>query len=295
MEMGKALQNFTGSMTGNVAKAVLCVRKIQKSEINQNNNEVLDALGAKPQDAIGSFDKLNQQLMQKAEASLSGKKALTYSDIKDMVRDESFIALEVQYNPTTLRLDTSAGKQMDFKGNAENLELSLYKAPSATILSMELLFDDTNNMDAFMLGDNPITGMTASNIANTVTSVIKNVKGGYSVMRQMQGLLSLLSVKEAQRVIFFWGNMSFHGVVTDVEMQYTMFNKKGYPIRGKAMISIRQDDEEFQTLARNKNYTYDREYWDKAFDDTFHAEGAGAGTLDTVNKFTNNSLLNLKL
>ena len=297
MELGKMFQNFTGSLTGNITKAVLCIRKIEDANIDQNNNEGLDALGAKPEDVIKNYDKLNQQLLQKAQDSLSGKKVATYKEIRAMALDKNYIALEVQYNPATLRLDTSAGKQMEYRGNAQNPELSVYKAPSATILTMDLLFDDVNNMDAFMLNDNPLTGMTASNIANTATSLYKNIKGnGYSVMRQMQGLLSLLTIAEAQRVIFFWGDMSFHGCVTDVDMQYTMFNKKGHPVRGKVTLSIRQEDDEELNRARDKAYTYDKDYWDKAFEDTFKEEGEAAGSmLDSVNKFTNNSLLNLKL
>jgi len=292
MEMGKALQNFTGSLTGNNTKAVLCIRKVEQN-INQNDDQGIDALGANPGDVIKNYDKLNQVLMNKAEESLKGKKVLTYEQIREQALNKNFIAIEVQYNPTTLRLDTAAGKQKEFKGNAARQDLALYRAPSATILSMELLFDDTNNMDAFMVGDNPLTGLTPSNAANAVTSMIRGK--GYSVQRQMQGLLSLLTIKEAQKVIFFWGDMSFHGMVTDVEEQYTMFNKKGNPIRGKVLLSIRQDDDDERNQARDVAYNYDKEYWKKAFDDTFKDPGAGNGILDKVNQYTNNSMLNLKL
>ncbi|MBR0146723.1 MAG: hypothetical protein IJM25_08700 [Eubacterium sp.] len=294
MELGKAFQNFTGSLTGNNTKAVLCIRKVERN-IDQNNNEGLDALGALEAGVTQKYDQLNQQLLRKAEASLKGKKVATYDDIREFALDKNYIALEVQYNPSSLRLDTAAGKQMDFAGDNARRDLSLYNAPAATILSMELLFDDTNNMDAFMLGDNPLTGFTPSNAANTVTSVMKGVKNGYSVQRQMQGLLSLLTIKEAQRVIFFWGSMSFHGILTDVEEQYTMFNKRGQPIRGRVSLSIRQDDYLERDEHHDANYTYDKEYWSKAFDDTFQEPGTGSGVLGTVNKFTNNSLMNLKL
>ncbi len=292
MEMGKALQNFTGSLSGNNNKAVLCIRKVEQG-IDQNNNEGLDALGGVTAEVRDNYGKLNQTLLQKAEDSLKGKKVTSYEQIRAIALNKNYIALEVQYNPSTLRLDTAAGKQMDFKKDASRQDLSLYNAPCATELSMELLFDDTNTMDAFMLNDNPLTGLTASNVAKTVTSAMN--KKGYSVQRQMQGLLSLLTIKEAQRVIFFWGDMSFHGLVTDVDEQYTMFNKKGQPIRGMVRLTILQDDSLEKDQPRLDNYTYDREYWRKAFDDTFREPGTGMGTLDKVNQFTNNSLLNLKL
>ena len=296
MEVSKAVQNLGRSVIGNNTKAVLCIRDIRKHNIKQGKNAGIDAMGDDLQSVDDDISALSENLMKKAEASLKGKNVATWSDISEMAEDNNYIAIEVQYNPTSLRLDSVAGEQMDFNTSKGHTNLSVYKAPSSTTLSFELLFDDTNNMDAFMVGDNPLTGMTASNVANTVTSAIRGTKGGYSVQRQIQGILSLLSIPAARDVIFFWGNMSFHGQVTEVQATYTMFNKKGHPIRGKVMMLIRQGDlatEEKQ--AQDKKTKYDLEYWDKAFDETFQDAGAGGSFLDTANKFTNNSMLNLKL
>ena len=296
MGVGKAFQNLTGSLTGNNVKAVLCIRKVKSSNINQENNEGIDAVVEDPESAEQDSLDLNSELLAKAENSLKGKASATYSDIKDAADDYDYIALEVQYNPTTLRLDSMAGKQMNFNGTAANTDLKQFNSPSSTTLSFELLFDDVNNMDAFMLGDNPLTGMTASNIANSVTSMVKNGAGsGYSVQRQIEGLLSLLAVPAARNVIFFWGDMSFHGEVTEVQATYTMFNKKGKPVRGKVQMSIRQGDKDVEDEDKKKKVKkYDTKYWDDAFDEVFTDSGSGS-VLGTVNKFTNNSLLNLKL
>lgn len=296
MEFGKAFQNFTGSLTGNNTKAVLCIRKVKIQSIDQNDNSGIDALSSSMESVDKDISQLSNQLMQKAENSLKGKKVTTWEDISRISGSYNYTAIEVQYNPSTIRLDTVAGKQMNFNSNKGHVDLQEYKAPSSTTLTLELLFDDTNNMDAFMVGDNPITGMTVANVKDTATSVIKNVKGGFSVQRQIQGLLSLLAIPAARDVIFFWGDMSFHGQVTEVQAAYTMFNKKGHPIRGKVMLSIRQGDmASEEKRAKNKNDKYDMQYWDKAFDETFQEAGTGGGILDTVNKFTNNSMLNLKL
>jgi hypothetical protein len=293
MEAGKLLQNLTSSVTGNNVKAVLCIRKVSQ-QIDQENNNAIDAIVAEPDKAKDDYDSLNQQLYKKAQASLNGKAVATYDTIREMADSHNYIAIEVQYNPSSLRLETIAGLQRDFGGNAAQPQMSQYKGTGETTLSLELLFDDTNNMDAFMLGDNPLLGATASNLTNTVTSGIRNAKGGYSVQRQMEGFMSLLTIETAQNVIFFWGDMSFHGKVTDVDMVYTMFNKKGHPIRGTVNLTIRQSDEEEQNQAEDKQYRYDVDYWNKAFESTFTEAGSG-GLLDTVNKATNNSLLNLKL
>ena len=296
MEFGKAFQNFTGSVTGNNTKAVLCIRKVQKKSIDQDNNDGIDALTSDAESIAKDIGQLNNQLMQKAEKSLKGKSVTTWDDISKLSTSYNYTAIEVQYNPSTLRLDSVAGRQMDWNSSKGRVNLSEYKAPSSTTLTMELLFDDTNNMDAFMAGDNPITGMTASNVADTVTSVINNTGNGYSVQRQIQGLLSLLAVPTARDVIFFWGDMSFHGQVTEVQAMYTMFNKKGHPVRGKVQMSIRQGDLTTEEMkATDKKDKYDMQYWDKAFEKTFQEDDSAGGLLDKVNSFTNNSMLNLKL
>lgn len=291
--MIKSIQNLAGSVTGMNVKAVLCVRKVRQ-HIDQEDNDGIDALGDDLETVTNDVNQLNKKLMKKAEASLKGKATATWNDISDMAGDHDYIAIEVQYNPSTLRLDTMAGEQKDFSADRGRTNLALYNAPSQTTLSLELLFDDTNNMDAFMVGDNPITGLTAANAAEMGKSVVKNLKGGFSVQRQMEGLLSLLTVPTARDVIFFWGDMSFHGQVTEVDEQYTMFNKKGHPVRGTVRLTIRQGDSLSKGNAVTKN-AFDDQYWEKAFDETFTEEGTGNSMLDKVNKYTNNTMLNLKL
>ena len=179
--------------------------------------------------------------------------------------------------------------KMNYSGEAGSPQVQQYTAPASTTLSCELLFDNVNNMDAFMVGDNPITGMTASNIKNAAMSAFK---GEYSVQRQMEGLISLLSVPSARHVIFYWGAMCFRGEVTEVTTKYTMFNKKGYPIRGTAGIQIRQGDGSPGAREPDLAYRYDDSYWDDSFKKTFTDEGKGQSAWKAA---TNNSLLNLKL
>lgn len=292
MEFKKMAQNFGSSLTGNISKAVLCIRKVDSvarpngaDKKNEGINDLTDA----EKKSIDDVNKVNDELMKKAEKTLKKSMSASFSDIKNIADKKSYIALEVQYNPTSLRLDTSAGRQMKYEGGAGDVQVKQYVAPASTTLSCELLFDDFNNMDAFMLSDNPLTGATASNIANTVTSM---VKGKYSVQRQMEGLLSLLSVPEARHVIFFWGAMSFRGEMTEVSTRYTMFNKKGYPIRGTVGIQIRQGDGNDDVTGVDAAFKYNDSYWHKAFDQTFTANGPGRSAFS---KATNNNLLNLKL
>lgn len=292
MEFKKMAQNFGSSLTGNISKAVLCIRKtgsVEEPDAGEKDKEGIDDLSASEKKAVEDVNKVNDQLMKKAEKTLQKSQAASFSDVKSIAEGNSYMALELQYNPSSLRLDTSAGRQMKYEGGAGDVQVKQYVAPASTTLSCELLFDDFNNMDAFMLSDNPLTGATASNIANTVTSI---GKGKYSVQRQMEGLLSLLTVPEARHVIFFWGGMSFRGEMTEVSTRYTMFNKKGYPIRGTVGIQIRQGDGNDGVTGVDAAFKYNDAYWIKAFDQTFTTDGPGRSGFS---KATNNSLLNLKL
>ena len=292
MNLTQMGQNLGDSLIGNISKAVLCIRKVENVAApngNAQNDEGIDALTPAEERAIDDVNAVNKKLMKKAEATLKSGMATSFSDIKNAAEGNRYIALELQYNPSSLRLDTSAGRQMKYEGGAGDVQVKQYTAPASTTLSCELLFDDFNNMDAFMLSDNPLTGATASNIANTIASA---AKGKYSVQRQMEGLLSLLTVPEARHVIFFWGAMSFRGEMTEVSTRYTMFNKKGYPIRGTVGIQIRQGDGNEGVGGVDAAFKYDETYWKDAFNSTFTADGPGAAGW---RKGTNNSLLNLKM
>lgn len=290
MDFAKMGQNLTQSLTGNVSKAILCIRKVDNINPRpQEEDEGVDDLTAGEKSTIDDVIKLNNELLKKAEQTLKGKGTASFDDLKSAAGENNYYALELQYNPASIRLDTSAGRQLKYQGGAGSVQMEEYTAPASTTLSCELLFDDTNNMDAFMLGDNPLTGLTPSNIANTVTSI---KKGKYSVRRQMEGLLSLLTVPEARHVIFFWGAMCFRGEMTEVSTRYTMFNKKGYPVRGIVSIQIRQGDGNKDAVGVDKALGYDDSYWNSAFSKTFTTDGNGQSTFKKV---TNNNLLNLKL
>jgi len=286
----KSAQNLLKSTIGAVTKAVLCIRNANQVGNLDPENPDKEAIEKGIKDAV----EIENQLMEKASAALKGGVVSEYSDIKGMVEKNGYIAIEVEYNPSSLRLDTTAGRQMKYSGDGGNTQLQQYDAPPSTTLSFELLFDDVNNMDSFMLGDNPITNFSASNTINAVSSA---VKGKYSVQDQMDGLLSLLTIEPARHVIFFWGAMCFRGQVTQVSAAYTMFNKKGYPVRGKVSMQIRQgeDHEALTESDQLPKYNYNEKYWMDAFESTFTEQSLGDKIQSGIGKATNNSLLNLKL
>ncbi|MCR5790489.1 MAG: hypothetical protein K6G83_11440 [Lachnospiraceae bacterium] len=288
MEAGKALQNAGRSATGSVVKAVLCIRSALKLQnvAQLGEGEKDDGLTDEDRSAVQDVAALGKDLLKRTEQSLKGGSVATFDAVMADAASHGYIALEMQYNPNTLRLDTSAGLQVNYSGSADTTELQSYVAPASTTLSCEFLFDDVNNMDAFMLGDNPLTNMTPTNIGNAALSA---AKGDFSVQTEMEGLLSLLSMPQARHVVFFWGNMSFRGEVTQVDTEYTMFNKKGFPVRGIVRMQIRQGD---ATDENDSALKYEEDYWTRAFETGFTDQKQDASLFSQI---TNNSMLNLKL
>ena len=235
----------------------------------------------------------------KGKLSLSGLKSLAPKGVglgpktlgigKEAEENKKFIKYKLQYNPATIRLDTLNGQIQNMNGQDDMSKLvQTKKFEGRTKLSFDIVFDDVDIMDSFMLED----------VANF--NITKGVKKGYhmlnkedkgntfSVSARMEAFLSLLSASSAQQVIFFWSKMSFRGLITSVSNKYTMFNTAGNPVRGTMHLEITQDNE------NKEAFEYSEEYWRKSFDNIFKAESGFKGA-STASKVFNNNFLNLKL
>ena len=263
---------------------------------------------------IKDFKKLEKTLEAKMKAKLSigetlkagGKSVL--NDLKKAVtpgsmdpdkigeREGNFVKFRVQYNPHTIRMITQSGRQERKIKDEAGADDSLrgYKIGSGkTKLSFELIFDDEDNMNAFMLND--VVNLNATNALNKGYSMYQRKGNTYSVRKKMDAIMSLLSTTATQHVIFFWSKMYFRGQVTDVTNKYTMFNPKGNPIRGEMHIEITQDANQV------KQFDYDEHYWNDAFNECFKDSSksgdgfAGNHAPSTAEKIfsNNNTLANL--
>ncbi len=299
--MEKGLQNLGRSLLGHAVKAVLCIRAV-------------DSIGAdEVEQTVQQTNDLNKELMEMAQKSLTPKPppspdvegedseaSSVYKDIKGKAEGKGYIALEVQYNPTTLRLTTSAGMQTDYSGDAGDVAVQTISKPASTELSFELLFDDMNIQDSFMLSDNILTNMSTGALLSQGKDIVNKIRvaagdegGKYSVQRQMDGLMGLLTRVSTRQVIFFWGSMSFRGEVTAANSTYTMFNKDGYPVRGKIGMTIRQGAalEAWNQNSPEAKYAYEDSYWKAAFDKCWTTDIKEQSMLSRFN----NNITNLKL
>lgn len=249
-------------------------------------------------DEVKSLNDLNSSLLKSTKSRLSpssmwdsvksnfgGKNP---DKIGEVTSDGKFIKFTVQYNPSTIRLTSISGKIQSRKADEGIDKLSVYTFQGKSKLSFDLIFDDVDNMNAFQMND--IVNTNISGALNKAGDAISHGGLNHSVRKRMDAILSLLSSRATQQVIFFWGKMSFRGTITDVGNRFTMFNPQGNPIRGEMHLELTQDK-------ASKDLGYDEKYWDDAFKKCFSksAKGVagaskGSGVMD---RLTNNGLINL--
>ena len=235
----------------------------------------------------------------KGKLSLSGLKSLAPKGMgldgkslgigKEAEENKKFIKYKLQYNPATIRLDTLNGQIQNMNGQDDMSKLvQTKKFQGRTKLSFDIVFDDVDIMDSFMLEDVANFNVTKG-VKKAYHMLNKEDKGNtFSVSARMEAFLALLSASSAQQVIFFWSKMSFRGLITSVSNKYTMFNTAGNPVRGTMHLEITQDNE------NKEAFEYSEEYWRKSFDNIFKAEKGFKGA-SAASKVFNNNFLNIKL
>ena len=162
-------------------------------------------------------------------------------------------------------------------------------------MSMELIFDDTNNKDAFMMdAELPLLSEITS-----VGGLTQRIEQGaaaltgkkYSVQDATELFIAAMAQNFTRLVGFAWNKLIFWGELVGVNVQYTMFNKEGAPIRARVGVQIRQD----QAVGSGDPYATEKE-WEKAFENLFQANTGnnafGIGNSDSTN-WLNGNFLNL--
>ena len=182
--------------------------------------------------------------------------------------NDKFLKFEFQYNPATLRLYSVNGKVQEKNNMSSSEQLHIMKFQGKSKLSFDIIFDDCDNMNAFMF--NEVSNFNLTGAANKVKSLVQNGGNTHSVRKRMDAIMSLLSTPSTQQVVFFWSRMVFRGTITSVSNRFTMFNPEGNPIRGQMHIEITQDK-------KYKDKLYDEQYWTRAFNECFKEPDGGMG------------------
>lgn len=274
------VKKTANQLTGNIPKAILCV-----PDISKDKNLTVE-------DAINNSNALRKALIEtgSGQGIMESFKNLAGRNTTKTIHKNNYLALEVQYNPSSIYLETVAGTQMNFSsgnmGDASTNQLRQNYEPDATTMSVQLLFDAVNVYDSFMMSN---MALTAGNAVSTAMDLAHSRERKYTVKPQMDGIMSLLTRTYTRHVLFFWAKMCFQGELCSVNSHYTMFNTVGNPVRGEIRLTIRQSP--------NPAAKYENSYWEKALTKVF-----GESNVATVTKSAsrsasvlNNSILNLNL
>ena len=195
------------------------------------------------------------------------------------IANSGYKIMEVQFNPAELTFQLSqqngSGKSTSKKDSESNLSQSI-----KNIMTVPLVFEQIVNTDAFMWDKQKVL-MQGSFMEKVKSSSIASMINDYSVKTQMDGLMSLVSNAVTRNVIFCWNDMVISGVIQGVEMEYTMFNPSGNPIKGTITLSI--------AVNYGAENTSNRKYWDKAFDTLFEVNNSNmsediTNTIGTISK-----------
>lgn len=162
---------------------------------------------------------------------------------------------KVRFNPSTLSLNAYGGgcvQKTSFDGKNSKI---VYEGMDTTIsLNVQLVFDAESNEDCFMNEIVDVKGIVKKGI-----DVARKKRN--SVQNQVEGFIAALRSPYTRRVKFIWGNMSYKGVLSNVEAEYTMFSIHGRPVRAVVNIGINCTDED--VVYSNMGQ------WQKCFDEAF--------------------------
>ncbi|MBR5969441.1 MAG: hypothetical protein IK016_03745 [Lachnospiraceae bacterium] len=276
--MNRIGQEVLTTLTGNLPKAVLCVRDINKTgalDLTQTQKDAQD---------------LQKEFLKQADARL--KNPLTaaqdsYKTIEKGAGGKGYVPMQVQYNPASIQLESMGGPmESDLNMGMQSVQ-NIYEmsVPPTATLSMQLIFDEVNVFDAFGLEG---ATLSAGGAVSTVTGLAVN----YSVKKQCDGLLACMMSLPTRQVIFYWTNMVFRGTLLSVDVNYQMFNRQGNPVRATVDLAIQQ-----QIRSQDEEKEFEP-YWKEAFDRAFGKAGVVgdvSGGTSMLSKATNNSLLNLNI
>ena len=217
------ISNVVSSVTGKIDKALLCVKKPAAAKVNTGINSMHGAVGASLD--TGLFPLLggassNVDLRAKMAASQKGFLS-SFTSMKNVAKQEGYHVMEVKYNPSRIRIQSHGGNQLmpGPAGAGANMQMQS-TIPAMTTMQVELLFDDMNKQDAFMM--EKFSDVSAGAIVSDISGVVKNVIGdGYTVQREIEGIIALITQSETRQVVFYWGDMAFAGEVIGIEAKYT--------------------------------------------------------------------------
>ena len=264
--------NFAGIIPGVIDKAVLEFedqREIGK-EIDTKRQELKSATEYKLQSKGLDPKQVQDKIMAQVEATMAKTmRDLLGTSSRKAKNGTKFLRYEVLFNPNKITLtgrgvaqvpmyDASKGVQTTYQTRQANLELRIPLIVDRTVSSQI-------EMGVSIPGINSSLVQTGRFIAESTQSWLTSGESG-SIQRDVEMFAAMLRSNYTRMVSFYWGDMSYTGILTSSDSTYTIFDPKGHPTRATINLFIMLADPTNPVLMYNgKDKGPWMEYYKKAF------------------------------
>lgn len=259
--MDSLKDNLLSTVTGNVAKAVIKI----KDKRNLNEDELNEKEMAKLQSSIAFGDIAELSAIADAANSVAGALKDVAAALGVDLGDGYTSQLEVQFNPTSIRISGYAGDDdaqiMDFSQNGKGITAGALNCNLQ--MSVNLIFDQISNTAAFQQDMLTFSSSSLASMGKGALTAAKDLLlGGKKLSLQMivEAFVATMRNEKTREVCFQWGDMKYEGVLRQVNTDYTMFDINGNPVRATVGLSI---------YLRDNGDDYSHGYWFDAYTAAF--------------------------
>ncbi len=264
--------NFAGIIPGTLDKAILEFedqREVGK-EIDTKRQELksatelqLAAMGLDP-------DKLQKKVTEQVEAAMAKTmKDLLGSSSRKAKNGAKFLRYEVLFNPNKISLSGHGVAEVPMNENSKGVQVTYQTRQANLELRIPLIVDRTISsqieMGVSIPGINSSLMQTGKSMFESAQSWLTSGDSG-SIQRDVEMFAAMLRNNYTRLVSFYWGDMSYTGILTSASSTYTIFDPNGHPTRANIDLLIMLADANNPILMWNGRQKGPwMEYYRKAF------------------------------
>ncbi|MCR5467356.1 MAG: hypothetical protein K6F37_00205 [Lachnospiraceae bacterium] len=264
--------NFAGIIPGMLDKAILEFE--DQREVGKEIDTKRQALKSSTELQLASMGLDPEKLQKKVTEQVEATMARTMRDVlgsssRKAKNGTKFLRYEVLFNPNRISLtghgtaevpmnECSKGIQVTFQTRQANLELRIPLIVDRTISSQI-------SMGISIPGVNSSLVDAGKSYLESAESWLTDGESG-SIQRDVEMFAAMLRNNYTRMVSFYWGDMTYTGILTSANSTYTIFDPNGHPTRATIELLIILADANNPVLVWNgKEKGPWMEYYKKAF------------------------------
>ncbi len=265
--------NFAGIIPGMMDHAILEFedqRKVGK-KIDTKRQELTDAVTAQLRQQGLDPEALQNQVTARVEETMAKtmREVLGVSSRKAK-EGTKFLRYEVLFNPNRIMLNGRGAAKVPMNDVSDGVQVTYQERQANLELRIPLIVDRTMASEISMGVSIPgVNTSLVQGIKDNVQSAANWLSGGQlgSVQRDVEMFIAMLRNQYTRMVSFYWGNMTYTGILTSASSTYTMFDIHGRPTRANIDLLIMLADANNPVLMYNgKDKGPWMEYYRKAFE-----------------------------